>query len=122
MLTNEDRAEKIVHEAERTIALEMEIASAPHGADTIVEAFGLWLVGARRQLEAVRHSLLQHQSETIRARADLTACRTALESVQTWQDERKEAARKASERSFERELEDRPQSQEAFSRENGYTG
>ena len=107
-LTDEGQTEQIVHGYERAIAHEMELASDPSSSDAVVEAFGAWLVGARRQLEAARRVLVQRQAEAVRLRAELTACRTALESVEALHRQRREAATRARERSLERELEDRP--------------
>jgi len=107
-LTDEGRAEKIVHEAERTIAQELEIASAPESSDAVVEAFGAWLGGARRQLDGARRILLERRAETVRMRAELTASRTALETVETLHEQRRQAAKRAQERGAQRELDDRP--------------
>lgn len=107
-LAAEGRAEQVAHAVERTIAEETEAAADPEGSDSVVEAFAAWLPGARRQLDQARRSLISLQSETTRARAELTACRTALESVEALQQQRRTEARRARERALERELEDRP--------------
>ncbi len=107
-LNEESRAERIVQETERVIAQEMETASDPNSSDAVVEAFGAWLGGARRQLETSRCKLLDRQAETIRVRADLTATRTALESVEALQEQRRQAAQRLQEQRLQRELDDRP--------------
>jgi len=107
-LNEESRAERIVQETERVIAQEMETASDPNSSDAVVEAFGAWLGGARRQLETARRMLLDRQAETIRVRAELTATRTALESVEALQEQRRQEAQRAQDQRLQRELEDRP--------------
>lgn len=107
-LAAEARAHQLTQAAERTIARETEAASDCSGSDAVVEAFGIWLPGARRQLEDTRRALLSLQAEAMRARAELTATRTALESVETLQAQRCEAARQHAERKLNRELDDRP--------------
>lgn len=107
-LNEESRAERIVQETERVMAQEMETASDPNSSDAVVEAFGAWLGGARRQLETARRMLLDRQAETIRVRAELTATRTALESVETLQEQRRQEAQRAQDQRLQRELEDRP--------------
>ncbi len=107
-LNEESRAERIVQETERVMAQEMETASDPNSSDAVVEAFGAWLGGARRQLETARRMLLDRQAETIRVRAELTATRTALESVEALQEQRRQGAQRAQDQRLQRELEDRP--------------
>jgi flagellar biosynthesis chaperone FliJ len=107
-LADEDRAERGFHEIERTIAEEMAAASDPDGSDAMVEAFGAWLPRARQQLESARRVLSDRQAETVRVRAELTACRTALESVETLQQQRRDAARQALEHAHARDIDDRP--------------
>ena len=106
-LANEDKAERGAHEIERTIAEEMAAASHPDGSDAMVEAFGAWLPQARQQLEGARRVLADRQAETVRVRAELTACRTALESVEALQEQRRLATARAVERAEIREIEDR---------------
>ena len=107
-LENEARAERGAHDIERTIAEEMAAASDPDGSDAVVEAFGAWLPRVRQQLDGARRVLADRQAETVRVRAELTACRTALESVETLREQRTAVARQAIERAETRELEDRP--------------
>lgn len=107
-LTLEDRAEQLSHRVERTIAQEMQAATDVNGSDAMVEAFAAWLPGARQQLASARQALLDRQAETMRNRAELTACRTALEIVETLQKERKDATQRAIDLVYARDLEDRP--------------
>jgi flagellar biosynthesis chaperone FliJ len=110
-LAAEARAQQLAHKVERAIARETEAASDTDSSDAMVEAFGAWLPGARRELEDARRALLSTQAEAMRARAELTASRTALESVEALQKQRYEAARQAAERNLQRELDDRPQTE-----------
>lgn len=107
-LALEDRAEQTSHRVERTIAQETQAATDVNGSDAMVEAFAAWLPGARQQLAAARQLLLDRQAETMRSRAELTACRTALETVETLQKERKDATQRAIDLVYTRDLEDRP--------------
>lgn len=107
-LSEESRAEAAVHAMETIIARETAAASDPDGSDAVVEAFAAWLPGARSKLETARQAHTGLQAETARVRAALTACRTALESVETLQQQRQDAARHAREKAEQRELEDRP--------------
>lgn len=104
----EARAQELAHTVERAIARETQAASDCGSSDAMVEAFGAWLPGARRQLQDARRALLSTQAEAVRARAELTASRTALESVEALHGQRHQAARLAAERKFQRELDDRP--------------
>ena len=105
-LNLEDRAEQAAHRVERTIAQETEAATDVDGSDAMVEAFGAWLPEARRQLAAARQVLLDRQAETVRTRVELTACRTALETVEMLQRQRREAAQRAIDKLYERDLDD----------------
>ena len=107
-LALEHRAEQMCHRVERTIAQEAEAATDVNGSDAVVEAFAAWLPGARKQLASARQVLQDRQVETMRSRAELTACRTALETVETLQKERKDAIQHAIDLVYARELEDRP--------------
>ena len=107
-LAFEDRAEQMSHCVERTIAQETQAATDVNGSDAMVEAFAAWLPGARQRLATARQVLLDRQAETMRSRAELTACRTALETVETLQQERKDARQRAIDMVYARELEDRP--------------
>ena len=107
-LAFEDRAEQTSHRLERTIAQETQAATDVTSSDAMVEAFAAWLPGARQQLASARQVLMDRQAETMRNRAELTACRTALETVETLQKERKAATQRAIEAVYARDLEDRP--------------
>lgn len=107
-LAAEARAEQVAQQIERGIGREIQAASDPDSSDAVVEAFGAWLQGARRRLEDARSALLSTQAQTTRARAELSASRTALESVEALQQHRRDAARQATQRNLQRELDDRP--------------
>ena len=105
-LTIENRAEQAAHRVERAIAQETEAATSIDGSDEMVEAFAAWLPEARRQLASAQQALLDRQAETVRTRVELTACRTALETVETLQRQRREAAQQAVDKLYERDLDD----------------
>lgn len=107
-LAQEDLAEQASHFVERQIALETEAATDINGSDAMVEAFAAWLPKARHELALARQKLLDRQADTMRSRAELTACRTALETVETLQQQRKDTARRAIDLLYARDLEDRP--------------
>jgi hypothetical protein len=107
-LAQEDRVAREIQALERTIAHETEAASSPDGSDAVVEAFGVWLLRARQQLQTHRRVSRDRESDTVRARAELTACRTALESVEALHEQRRIAADRAREAAEARELEGRP--------------
>ena len=105
----ESQASQATHAIERAVAQQTEIASDPASPDAVVEAFGHWFLGARRQLEVAQNGLQERQAETTRKRAELTACRTALESVETLQKERRRSVEAARAQKLQRDLDDRPQ-------------
>lgn len=104
----EDRAEQASHRLELAIAQETEAAADLQGTDAMVEAFAAWLPKIRQQLATARLVLLDRQAETMRRRAELTACKTALETVETLQKQREDETRRAIELIYARDLEDRP--------------
>ena len=104
----ENRAEQSSQRMERRIAQETEAATDVNGSDAMVEAFAAWLPAARRELAHHRQTLMDRQADTMRSRAELTACRTALEIVETLVSERQEATRRAIDLIYARDLEDRP--------------
>jgi len=106
-LRTEAQAQRLADEADRAIGRETVAASDPDGPDSAVEAFAAWLPGARLRLEEARRELETLQAETARARASVAACRTALESVETLQQQRREEVQKAREHRLQLELEDR---------------
>src|SRR5438270_346766 len=91
-LAAESRAEAIAGDAERAIASESEAAADPCGSDAAVEAFAAWLPVARGRLQEARQTVETLRAETARARAGLAASRTALESVHTLEQRRREQA------------------------------
>lgn len=107
-LVFEDKAEQESHRLELMIAQETEAATDIHGTDAMVEAFAAWLPEARRQVSSARQVLLDRQAETMRRRAELTACKTALETVETLQKQRQDEARRIIDLVYARDLEDRP--------------
>ncbi len=75
-------AAEAVHEAENAILREMERASDSAEGDHLVEAFAAWLPGARRRVTQALEWQDRQEAEVARCRAELTACRQALESLQ----------------------------------------
>lgn len=71
-----------LREAEMAIVRETERASDASGGDQLVEAFAAWLPGARRRVTQALFWQDRQDAEVARCRADLTACRQALESLQ----------------------------------------
>lgn len=104
----EDKAEQVSHRLELSIAQETEAATDIHGTDAMVEAFAAWLPVIRRQLASARQVLLDRQAETMRYRAELTVCKTALETVETLQKQRKDEALRMIDMVYARDLEDHP--------------
>lgn len=107
-LALENRAERASQRMEREIALETEAATDLNGTDAMVEAFAAWLPVARREVAVARQMLSNRQAETIRSRAELTACRTAMETVETLITQRRDAAQRALDLLYARDLDDRP--------------
>ncbi|GAC1343953.1 MAG: hypothetical protein NVSMB18_20700 [Acetobacteraceae bacterium] len=105
-LAAENQAQADATEADRIIARETQAATDLGGSDAVVEAFAAWLPSARRRLDDARRVLECLQAETARARAGLTACRTALESVEALQEQRSQITRMAQERHWQNELDD----------------
>jgi hypothetical protein len=73
---------------EREIARETELACRLEADDAAVEAFGVWLVEARRRAEATRDAAERAEAETARARATLNLARAGLESAEAVAAER----------------------------------
>jgi flagellar biosynthesis chaperone FliJ len=74
-------AAEAVREAELAIIRETERATEA-GGDHLVEAFAAWLPSARRRVTQAIEWQDRQESEVARCRADLTACRQALESLE----------------------------------------
>jgi flagellar biosynthesis chaperone FliJ len=75
-------AAEAVREAELAIIRETERATECTGGDQLVEAFAAWLPGARRRVAQALSWQDRQDSEVARCRADLTACRQALASLE----------------------------------------
>jgi tRNA U55 pseudouridine synthase TruB len=80
-LEDEAEADRAVASLEELIARETETASHLSGDDAVVEAFGRWLVGARRQVAAARTTQERARVEVVRARAALAAARAGAAAV-----------------------------------------
>lgn len=91
---------------ERQIEAETERASDPGGSDRLVEAFAAWLPGARHAATQARAAQDRQDAETSRLRAELTACRIGLESVEALIAQRESAREQARDRAAQRELDE----------------
>ncbi len=98
-LRKETEAGQTLQAIEAAIARETERARDLDGSDATVETFGAWFRRARDELQASAAALDRAQAETARARAVMTAARTALEAAETLEAAQKtEAARLAEQR------------------------
>jgi flagellar biosynthesis chaperone FliJ len=75
-------AAEAVREAELAIIRETERATESSGGDNLVEAFAAWLPGALQRVVQAGDWQDRQEAEVARCRADLTACRQALESLE----------------------------------------
>ena len=80
-LAGEAEADDVVKQAERSIAGELEAASALDGGDGVVEAFAAWLPGARQRSAQAREACERAQADVSRARAMLSVTRSGTEAV-----------------------------------------
>lgn len=78
----EAEAEQAVAAVEAAIERETEAASSLTADDAVVEAFGAWLKRARRDLRAAEANRAHAETETVRARAVLTAARGAVKAAE----------------------------------------
>lgn len=84
-------ADAAAREAEQAVRHETQLASEPSGDDRLVEAFATWLPGALHRAIQARAWHERQEAEVARCRAELTACRTALESIEHLVAERRTA-------------------------------
>ncbi len=92
---------------EHAIEHEAQRASDLDGDDARVEAFALWLPGARTRARQARDRHERLEAEVARARADLAARRTALESIEQLMANRAAEARAEAAREEQRDLDER---------------
>ena len=102
----ETEAATLASEAEQSILVEQDVASAITADDGAVEAFARWLPGARTRVNQAWAILERAQAEVARARARLSASRTALETVEALAGERQATADTQRAKLTERELDD----------------
>lgn len=93
-------------ELECRIEAETERACRPEGTDQLVEAFAAWLPGARSAALQARANQERKDAEASRRRAELSACRTALESIEALIAERAAARSQARLRAEQHELDE----------------
>lgn len=87
-------ADRAAQAAEDAIRAEQDAAGALTADDGAVEAFARWLPAARDRAHIAARQAERAQAEVSRQRALLTACRSALESVQELADSRAAAVAK----------------------------
>ena len=87
-------ADRTAQAAEDAIRAEQDAAGALTADDGAVEAFARWLPAARDRAHVAAQQAERAQAEVCRQRALLTACRSALESVQELSDGRAAAQAK----------------------------
>jgi hypothetical protein len=93
-------------DATRRIADEAEAASSLMADDAVVDAFAVWLPGARQHAAATRAVCERAGAEVGRTRAVLTLSRTAVEAVETLLVQRAEAQAKDRARRLQAELDE----------------
>jgi flagellar export protein FliJ len=80
-LEDEADADRAAAYLQELIAQETEAASRLSGGDAVVEAFGRWLAGARRQVVAARAAQERARIDVVQARAALGAARAGLAAM-----------------------------------------
>lgn len=75
--------------AEREIEQETQHASDPDGDDALVEAFAAWLPAARLRAVQARQVFERCEADVGLRRAELAACRSALEAINTMIEQRR---------------------------------
>ena len=105
-LAAETAAAARADEATRQIAEEAAAASSLAGTDATVEAFAVWLPGARQHATEAQEACERASAEVARLRAVLTASRAAYEAVETLLAQRKEAEAKERDRRSQAELDE----------------
>ena len=88
-LRREAEAQNAVAAVEAAIARESDAATSLSADDTVVEAFGIWLKRARRDLHAAFAARQEAELETTRCRAILAAARAAAKAAEQLLAERK---------------------------------
>jgi flagellar export protein FliJ len=81
-LRGEAEAQQAMAAVEATIHRETEAASSLTGDDAVVEAFGVWLKRARKDLLAAQARREHFESETARVRAALAVARAAVKATE----------------------------------------
>jgi hypothetical protein len=99
-LEDEATADRAAAYLQDLIVRETEAASHLSGGDAVVEAFGRWLAGARRQMAAARAAQERARVEVVRARAAMGAARAGAAAVE------EQIARDATERAARDERRD----------------
>lgn len=92
--------------AEQSIEHEAVRASDPDGDDSLVEAFAAWLPGARVQATQARALHERREAEVSRCRAELAACRIALETIESLIAQRNGEAARTTARRMQQSLDE----------------
>lgn len=82
-------AQTAARAAEQAIETEAHRASDPAGEDHLVEAFAAWLPGARHHVAQAWALHDRREAEVTRLRANLAACRSALEAITSMLEHRR---------------------------------
>jgi flagellar export protein FliJ len=105
-LRGEEEAGRAVAAVEAAIERETEVASSLEVGDAVVEAFGIWLKRARKDLFAAQAARDKSESETARARAVLAVARAAVKATEHLIAARAAAAAQEAERQEQRGLDE----------------
>jgi flagellar export protein FliJ len=105
-LSSEAKAGQGVAAVEAAIERETEAASSLTAGDAVVEAFGVWLRRARKDLHAAQALREQSENETARARAVLAVARAAVKATEHLIAEQAAAAAREAARQEQRELDE----------------
>ncbi len=105
-LRKEAEAAGAVRAIEAAIAREAERAGDLDGGDALVEAFGTWFRKARDDLEAAMTVYEEAEADTVRARAVISAARSALEATESVKANQGAEVRRAEEREQQKILDE----------------
>jgi len=105
-VATETAAAAAIRDIEDEIRRETERASSLDTGDAVVEAFALWLRRVRDQQTRTAAALREAEERTHEARAVLTACRAAVEAVETEIARRDEVRRQEAARVEQRSVDE----------------
>jgi len=105
-LRKETEAGQTLRTIEAAIAREVDKAGDLDGSDAMVEAFGTWFRRARDDLQTATTGFEQAQADTARARAVMSAARSALEAAESLNSNRQAEANRIEEHHQQNRLDD----------------